>query len=129
MKTSIKRMRQFAAAVNFIRENYKEAEKVNEAISRITPSINENFPKHDKLAKNLKLKHANTDSNGSLLYLPDKSDFTYTKQSLPVLEEELDSLLDEEIFEYEPVFISELPDNFSKELIPFLEGFIIKKDQ
>lgn len=126
IQTNISKLRGFAAGVKAVREQYPKAEKLLAAIDNIAPEINEQLLLFDKQVKKLQLKHANTDANGSLLYLPDKSAFAYTKDAYVLVNEEIDALVEQGVYEYEPLYIDELPKDFNSQLIPLLEGFIIK---
>lgn len=129
MKTSIRRLNLYAQAVPHIRKEFAHNEKLIKAIDSLSPVVDPFFGQYQKSLRNLKLKYANTDAHGSLLYRPDGKEFACTKEDFVKLEEEIEALFNEEKFEYEPVYINELPKDIPSELIPLLEGFVIKKQE
>ncbi|MGA9651864.1 hypothetical protein [Pedobacter sp.] len=129
MKTSINRLNLYAQAVQHIQKDFAHNEKLIKAIQELSNVVDPFFGQYHKSLRNLKLKYANTDANGSLLYRPDGKEFACTKEDFIKLEEEIEALFNEEKYEFEPVYINELPKDIPAELIPLLEGFVIKKQE
>lgn len=124
MKTSINKIRGFVEASVRVKQQFPQESKLIAACEAVLPRV-QCFQKDiDLLVSDISLTHANTDANGSLLYSPDGQKFAYTKEGYKALQQDMEKLVKEERFEFEPFPLKELPKTLPADIISALTGFV-----
>jgi hypothetical protein len=132
IKANTKRNFEFVAvAKRYIAEQIKEGEetKLFHSIKKVLPRVEEAIKKYWDLQEDINIQFANTDVNGSILFTVNANgsrQYQFTKADIKERDKQSKTLLDEFEFDIQEHICAEIPANFNPELIPFLQGFVIK---
>jgi hypothetical protein len=88
--------KQLVMTIDFANNMVKREDKLGHYCRMLLDSLKPSAESFNKEVKKLRLKHSAVDKNNCVI-LNEKSDYSFTKEGLTALEEEMDLLMDSEI--------------------------------
>ena len=122
MKLTIKQINEFSIVGSAYMKDHNNKlsyaiRKVNKNITSVVESINENI-------EDLRIEHCSVDEKGNVLK-DEKGNYKFSKDGLRALAKAVKEL-NNKIFEIEPFFATEIPDDLTEEQKEIFTGLVIE---